>query len=158
MTRRASMATKDLRGTRRRDRLAKPGALDRLESAPAAPAGLSPAAVLEWDWLARTTVDTGVLTRADLRALELLAQALAHESALRAAIAADGMTIPGAGGSRKAHPAIAGLGSCQSRASKMLEGFGLTPASRQTVDVRPRSADADDDGLAEFVPKFDFDN
>ncbi|MDP9223849.1 MAG: P27 family phage terminase small subunit [Actinomycetota bacterium] len=96
---------------------------------------------MEWNWLARATVETGVLCGCDLRALALLAETLATETTLRTTIAAEGMTIPGAGGNLKQHPALAALGSCQSRAARMLETFGLTPISRQSVDVRPPPAE-----------------
>jgi phage terminase small subunit len=92
------MREKKLRGTVRKDRMLKPTALDRLRTAPQAPAHLSERARVEWKALARVCVELGVLTSADLRALELLAEILATESELREIMKTDGLTIPGAGG------------------------------------------------------------
>jgi phage terminase small subunit len=80
---------------------------------------------------------------------------LATESALRQAIEREGFTIESRG-ARKAHAALTALGTAQSRSQKALESFGLTPVSRQAVDVRPPP---DDDEFAEFErpPRFDFD-
>jgi hypothetical protein len=86
MARHTSKASKTLRNTGRIDRQPKPTALDRLEIPPPAPPSLSESAVIEWDWLARATVETGVLCGCDLRALALLAETLAIETTLRMTI------------------------------------------------------------------------
>jgi P27 family predicted phage terminase small subunit len=131
------MREKKLRGTVRKDRMQKPTALDRLRNAPPAPAHLSERARVEWKALARVCIELGVLTSADLRALELLAEILATESELREIMKTDGLTIPGAGGNSKAHPACKLLETTRNQAARMLSDFGLTPKGRVGVDMKP---------------------
>src|SRR4029453_7116368 len=80
-------------------------------------------------------VELGTLTSADLRALELLAEVLAAEAELRELLKSEGMTIPGAEGNTKAHPACKLLESTRNQAARLLADFGLTPKGRQGVDV-----------------------
>ena len=83
MTQRLSDQQKHVRGTARDDRKPKRTAMERLRTPPRAPGYLSDAAKAEWSVLARVTTEIGVLTLADLRALELLCEILATESELR---------------------------------------------------------------------------
>src|SRR5216110_91905 len=76
MSTRLSPNVKNLRGTVRNDRTPKPTALDRLRTAPQAPAHLSERARIEWKALAPVCCEMGTLTNADLRALELLCECL----------------------------------------------------------------------------------
>src|SRR4051812_1263430 len=103
MSARLSPNVKNLRGTARNDRLPMRTALDRLRTAPAAPAHLSERARVEWKGLARVCVELGVLTNSDLRALELLCECLGTEAELRETLKAEGLTIAGAGQNSKAH-------------------------------------------------------
>jgi P27 family predicted phage terminase small subunit len=139
MTKRLSNTAKLARGTFRPDRKPKPTALDRLKTAPRAPATLSDRAKVEWGPLARACVELGVLTGADLRALELLAETLATEAELREILKTEGLTIAGAGENSKAHPACKLLESTRNQAARLLADFGLTPKGRLGVDVRPPS-------------------
>jgi len=134
---RLSSEAKRSRGTSRPDRETKPTAVDRLLVAPEPPASLSDRARVEWDGLARVTVELGVLTTADLRALELLAEALATEAELRALLRVEGLTIPGAGDNSKAHPGCKLLETTRNQAMRLLSDFGLTPRGRLSVEVRP---------------------
>jgi P27 family predicted phage terminase small subunit len=135
---RTSAKVKQLRGTVRADRLPKLDAGTRLTEPPSPPHSLSPFALREWRTLAPLCVELGVLTRADLRALELLCQVLATEAELRALLEKEGLLIPGAGGNSKSHPAVKMLESTRSQAHRLLADFGLTPRSRSGVDVAPR--------------------
>ncbi|MGH8730051.1 MAG: P27 family phage terminase small subunit [Burkholderiales bacterium] len=40
----------------------------------------------------------------------------------------------------KAHPALKALETCRAQAHRMLESFGLSPRSRQGVDIAPPAA------------------
>jgi P27 family predicted phage terminase small subunit len=135
--RRLSKSEKADRGTLRKSRAPKATAVDRLTAPPRAPAHLSERARAEWGPLARATVELGVLTPADLRALGLLAECLATECELRETLRTEGTTIAGADGNRKAHPALRLLESTRNQAVRLLAEFGLTPRGRQGVDVRP---------------------
>src|SRR6202171_232631 len=137
MTRRLSNDQKHVRGTVRDDRKPKRTAMERLRTPPRAPRYLSDAAKAEGSVLARAPTEIGVLTLADLRALELLCEILATESELRVLLKTDGMTIAGAGNNSKSHPACKLLESTRNQAARMLGDFGLTPRGRQGVDVRP---------------------
>ena len=137
MTRRLSQTEKRGRGTLRKDRIPKQTAVDRLRTAPRAPAHLSEGAKAEWGPLARSCVELGTLTLADLRALALLAECLATEAELRETLKTEGLTIAGAGGNRKAHPAAKLLETTRGQAMRLLADFGLTPRGRLGVDVRP---------------------
>src|SRR5947207_2461185 len=137
MTARLSPNVKNLRGTVRIDRLPKPTALDRLRTAPQAPAHLSERASIEWKALASVCCEMGTLTNADLRALELLCECLATESELRETLKAEGLTIAGAGDNSKAHPACKLLESTRNQATRLLTEFGLSPRSRLGVELAP---------------------
>jgi len=137
MTSRLSPNVKNLRGTVRNDRTPKPTALDRLRTAPQAPAHLSERARIEWKALAPVCCEMGTLTNADLRALELLCECLATESDLRETLKREGLTIPGAGANSKGHPATKLLESTRSQAVRLLCEFGLTPRGRLGVELAP---------------------
>jgi P27 family predicted phage terminase small subunit len=137
MTQRASTRLKLLRGTQRSDRRPKKTAGEVLARVPPAPPDMSPFGIAEWRRLAPIAVELAVLTRADLRGFALLCEVLASETQLRDQLQLEGLTIPCADGSRKAHPAVAMLARTRALASKMLDSFGLTPRGRQSVDILP---------------------
>ncbi|MEP6636683.1 MAG: phage terminase small subunit P27 family [Acidobacteriota bacterium] len=137
MTQRLSVQAKRLSGTDRDDRRPKRTALERLRAVPPAPEHLSVRAQVEWGPLATACVELGTLTSADLRGLELLAEVLATEAELRELLKTEGMTIPGADGNSKSHPACKLLESTRNQAARLLSDFGLTPKGRQSVDVYP---------------------
>ena len=101
MTARLSTHAKQVRGTHRADRKPKPSAMHRLIVPPPAPDHLSERAKAEWGALAAVTVEIGVLTGSDLRALALLSEVLATESELRDVLKMEGLTIAGAGRTAK---------------------------------------------------------
>lgn len=136
MSRHANLTTKALRGTDRADRN-RHVTSERLTEVPPAPTHLSGRAQQEWDGLAVAAVGMGVLSRADLRALELLATTLASVSILEEQIARDGMLITSSTGAIKANPAARLLESTRTAAMQLLGAFGLTPKGRQAVEPAP---------------------
>lgn len=128
---------KRLAGTERRDRK-KSSAGARLARCPSAPAHLSERARLEWKQLAPIAHENGYLGRSDLRAFELLAEALATESEMRAVIAREGITVFGGSGGQKAHPALKAMETARNQATRLLIEFGMTPRSRGSVDPVPQ--------------------
>jgi len=82
-------------------------------------------------------VELGTACACDLRAFELLCECLSTERELRAVLRREGLTIPGADGNQKTHPAAKLLETSRSQAHRLLADFGLTPRGRQAVDVPP---------------------
>ncbi len=144
MPARLSERTKAVRGTTRPSRRKAPAAGERLTKAPNAPDSLSPAAASEWAVLAPILVELGTLTRADLRALELLCELLASVGELEEVIRREGHTIEAASGGRKGHPAAQALATARTQAHRLLADFGLTPRARASVDQAPDVAEDDD--------------
>jgi P27 family predicted phage terminase small subunit len=140
---RKSNLLKLMRGTAREDRKPKRDFARRLYRAPLPPSHLSARAASEWRGLARAAVSLGTLTGADLRAFELLAVTLATESEARDVLAREGLTVPTAGGGRKAHPGLRTAETARAQAATLLAAFGLTPRGRQSVDVLPPSPAGD---------------
>jgi P27 family predicted phage terminase small subunit len=136
-------SVKATRGTIRPDRAARRDPTARLVAAPRSPAGLSPAAARAWRSLARELVAAGVLSAMDLPMLRLLAEALATEREMGAVLAAEGLTIAAGSGGRKAHPALRAGADARTTAIRLLEAFGMSPASRQRVDQAPPAREAD---------------
>lgn len=130
-----SEASKRLAGTFRPARAVPPA--ERLTAPPRAPAGMSKAAAAEWRRLAGVLVHNGVLSAGDLTALGLLAEALATAREMRAVVMAEGLLVQGDRGARKAHPAARLAVDARAEALRLLEAFGLTPASRHRVDRAP---------------------
>lgn len=127
---------KILQDTNRPDRDRPNVYLAILHAAPDPPEYLSPTAETEWRRIAPEVVRVGV-TLADLRALALLCESLATESALRAVIDQEGTTIAAGSGGRKSHPALAALAQCRSQAHKLLSDFGLIPRGRISLPAAP---------------------
>lgn len=132
MTNRAPRASKQLRGTLRPDRDTAPALSECLLEIPAAPAGLSEPATLEWQSLAKVLIELGVLRGADLRALQMLAETLASVSNFEQIVLVEGATISSSGGTR-GHPALTALATARSQARQLLNDFGLTPRGRESA-------------------------
>jgi P27 family predicted phage terminase small subunit len=140
MPARLASKVKQARGTRRPDREVKITALDRLLVPPPPPEYLSTRAKAEWVRLALVCVEIGVLTLADLRALELLAEGLAMEGQLRETLAREGLTVPsGSAGNVKTHPGLRALESTRAQVLKLMGDFGLNPRARLGVDMAPQA-------------------
>lgn len=138
MPARTSKQRKQLAGTNRRDR-EKAGSSKRLSSTPPAPGHLTERARDEWERLAPIAHDNGYLGRSDLRAFELLTEALATESEMRETIQREGITIMGGTGP-KAHPALKAMETARNQATRLLIEFGLTPRARGSVDPVPEES------------------
>jgi P27 family predicted phage terminase small subunit len=94
-------------------------------------------AVAEWGALAPVLVDLELLTRADLRTLELCCETLATATALETTIRAEGFTIAAATGGQKSHPCLKALETTRNAALRMLSDFGLSPKARKFVQKAP---------------------
>jgi len=130
--------TKRLRGSFRQSR--ERGGIEagaRLSEAPLPPNTLSVGAVAEWGALAPVLVDLELLTRADLRTLELCCETLATATALETTIRAEGFTIAAATGGQKSHPCLKALETTRNAALRMLSDFGLSPKARKFVQKAP---------------------
>jgi P27 family predicted phage terminase small subunit len=132
-----SVALKLLRGTERPDRRPKRDFSARLTRAPSPPSHLSELAAAEWRRLAPVSVSLGTLTAADMRGFELLCETLASETAARAALAREGVTVRTVGGGLKPHPSVRVLETARAQAARLLDSFGLTPRGRQSLDTPP---------------------
>lgn len=139
---RKSDTLKLIAGTGRRDRQPRMDPTTRLAKAPRPPASLSPRAAAEWREMAPVLVAAGLLTSADLRLLAMLSETLAMEAELRDLVRTEGVTIPAAeGAGRKGHPALKAILETRAQGLRMLEAFGMSPASRQRVDPAPAGRD-----------------
>ena len=151
--RKTSAEEKKLKGTLQSCREPKGSEMEVLRTSPRAPGYLSEAAAEEWRRVAPEAVRVGV-TQADMRALALLCEALATESALRAVIQQEGTTIEAGSGGRKAHPALAALAQSRHQAHQLLANFGLIPRSRVSMPAKPAPAKTNAfDRFKEFRPK-----
>jgi P27 family predicted phage terminase small subunit len=131
-------ATKALRGTLRPDRSNLREPKPKL-GAPPARRDL-PTAVKVWYRRIVRALPPRVATVADGLALELGARALAEYEQASAALA-DGFTYEAVTGNgaimRRAKPEAAIAANAWQRAARLLEAFGLTPASRSKVEAAP---------------------
>lgn len=151
--RRRNSRARRLLGTTKRARPPKRDLAGRLTRAVEPPAHLNERQASEWRALMPAVVALGTISRADLRAFELLCVTLAAETEAREAIQRDGMTIEAGSGGKKAHPALKAAETARMQAKQLLESFGLTPKGRQSIDVLPP-----DDRRCDPAKKyFDFD-
>lgn len=132
---------KELSGTTRRDRKTRRDPTARLLKTPPPPSGLSHSAVATWRTLAGALTAAGVLTGLDLEMLRLLVQALATERDMATLIETEGVTIATGDGGRKAHPALRAGSEARTVAVRLMVQFGMSPASRQSVDRAPAPPD-----------------
>lgn len=105
---------------------------------PSPPEHLTGWGMLAWGRLTALLDDMGVLTVADVFALERLCDIYADILQLRNTIAEEGRTytVQTEGGFLiKAHPAVAMLADADRRFKSYLVEFGLTPAARTKVKV-----------------------
>jgi P27 family predicted phage terminase small subunit len=131
-------ATKALRGTLRADRTNPREPKPKVGAPPAR--RVLPPAVKVWYRRIVTALPPRVATVADGLALELGARALAEYEQASAALAAgltyEAVTVSGAI-MRRAKPEAAIAANAWQRAARMLEAFGLSPASRSKVEAAP---------------------
>ena len=141
MTARKPRTAKVLANTYRADRApaADPKAGERLDEPPAPPPTLSPRGMAEWHRIAPAACGLGTVMAADLRALELLCEALAVESEARETVQREGFVTMAGSGGVKPHPALRVAENARTQASKLLSDFGLTPRGREGVSILPKS-------------------
>jgi P27 family predicted phage terminase small subunit len=142
-----------------------------LQDPPDPPDTLSTGARQEWLKLVPVAVELQTITRADLRAFELLCETNASVNELQAVVASEGLLIPAANGGKKANPAQRSLETARNQAHRLLCEFGLTPKSRNHVPKaeqprksgafrslgRPRPYVDDDDDYVDLHPDRDYD-
>jgi len=117
-----------------------PRANDLFAAAVPPPPELSEGARREWAGLVIVLAQLGTAKHCDMRALALLCECLATETTLRDVLATEGLTIPGADGNAKTHPAARLLESTRNQAHRLLGDFGLIPRGRVAVRAAPPSA------------------
>jgi P27 family predicted phage terminase small subunit len=107
--------------------------------APLPPEWLGPAALPRWAELVEQLEVSRVLTKADRTALGLLADALSEYVAHRATVEQEGATyVKGSRGRstlKRPRPEVALAREARRDAVRLLEAFGLTPASRNRVEA-----------------------
>lgn len=115
----------------------KPSAVLPISEVPKAPDHLSDGARAEWNLLAPAAVSIGTLTAVDLRAMELLCDALATIAELTEAVRVEGYTLQTGDGGRKGNPLLRSISEQRSQAMKLLASFGLTPLGRMSITIKP---------------------
>jgi P27 family predicted phage terminase small subunit len=112
-------------------------AIPGVEKAPEAPDHMSDGAKKEWSRLAPAAVSIGTLTNVDMRAMELLCDALATIAELTEAVRTEGYTLQTGNGGRKGNPLLRSISEQRSQAMKLLASFGLTPLGREAITIKP---------------------
>lgn len=118
---------------------------------PAPPAWLDESGAASWAELIEQLEPTKVLTRADRTALGLVADTLAEYTAARESVRENGATYAkrsrGRSALRRPVPEVAIATNARRDLFKMLESFGLSPASRHrvTMDPKQKQKEADDE-------------
>jgi P27 family predicted phage terminase small subunit len=134
---RKSAAAKALAGTARPDRAIKPLAAGDPLAVLTPPKALSREAKAEWRELAPQVHRLGLLTQTTAQSFKLLCQVLGTVRQMEAVLA-DGMTVVNDKGVRRSRPEVHILQNARAQARALLESWGLSPRSRQNVDVTPR--------------------
>jgi P27 family predicted phage terminase small subunit len=116
--------------------------------APLAPEWLDEDGVTAWAELVAQLEPTRVLTKADRTALGLAADALSEYVSARQVVRKKGATYAkrsrGRAAMRRPVPEVAIATAARRDVFKMLEAFGLTPASRSRVAVDPKQKEKDE--------------
>ena len=100
---------------------------------PKPPSWLSEEAKVHWDRVAIMAARNNTLSENYYYTFGLLYESMADLVYLQTIIRTQGLTIPGADGNVKAHPALRQLESCRAHVLKMLESFGLSAKSKKHV-------------------------
>jgi P27 family predicted phage terminase small subunit len=103
------------------------------EISPKPPSWLSKEAKVHWDRVAIMAARNNTLSENYFYTFGLLCESMADLVYLQTIIRKEGLTIPGADGNVKAHPALRQLESCRAHVLKMLESFGLSAKSKKHV-------------------------
>lgn len=112
---------------------------------PSAPAHISDTAREVWGQAVLLLDEMGVLTSADVFAIEVLCEALADHRDAGETIAAEGRfyeTTNATGGTMwRAHPAVALRSDADRRIRGWCAEFGLTPSARSRIETAPRQTE-----------------
>jgi P27 family predicted phage terminase small subunit len=111
---------------------------ETLTKLPQAPAWLDAVGKSMWRKLGADLIETGILTRGDLRAFEMLCDAYSDVRALKKALDNEDVTIPGGRNGqygRKINPIIAQLQKSRKAYTELAAHFGLTPMTRKNVKI-----------------------
>lgn len=121
-----------------------------LPGKPRTPPGLSDTARRAWRYYAKLLETTGVLQRLDGAALELLACTYATWRECEDLIAREGMTYVAESGLVKKNPTVSIRAEAAAQLTRLLQQFGLTPASRSNVSPPTGPAADDPAGKSRF--------
>ena len=97
----------------------------RLKRAPSPPKHLSERAAAEWRRLGPLCIELRTLSRANLRAFELLCNVLAAEGEARETLAKEGSLVKTAAGGSKPHPCLRAAEKATEQSIKLLDMFEL---------------------------------
>jgi P27 family predicted phage terminase small subunit len=111
--------------------------------APDAPSWLKGEAKKAWEELVPILMDAGVLTKADKMALAGLCRYWADWLEAQRKVEKDGITVMGALGGLKPHPAIAIANAAWANVVKGCAMFGIDPADRSNVKAAPKAEPED---------------
>jgi P27 family predicted phage terminase small subunit len=140
---------KELRGTARPDRQRNEPQPGVSESVPRTPAWLDPEAARFYRDTGRQLVDMRVMTPGDWNALALTAAAWGEYRTAYAVLAKDGQTYEARteAGSvmHRPRPECRLAADAWRRVQQGLQQFGLTPASRGRLDIKPEEPEDDFD-------------
>ena len=106
---------------------------------PKPPSWLSAEAKVHWGRVAIMAARNNTLNENYYYTFGLLCESMADLIFLQTIIRREGLTIPGADGNVKAHPALRQLESCRGHVLKMLESFGLSAKSKKHVQEETRN-------------------
>ena len=121
-----------------------------LPGKPRAPPGLSDTARRAFRYYSRLLETTRVIQKIDAAAMELLACTYATWRECEDVIAREGMTYVAESGLIKKHPAVAIRAEAAAQLTRLLQQFGLTPASRSNVSPATGPAADDPEGRGRF--------
>lgn len=117
----------------------------RLKRAPRPPNHLSDRAAAEWRRLGPVCVGLRTLSKADLRAFELLCNVLAAEAEAREVLAREGSLVTTAAGGSKPHPCVRAAEKATEQSLKLLDAFGLHSKAREGRYFPDGDEDDDDE-------------
>jgi len=108
------------------------------------PGWLAPEARRLWRSLAPELIRLGLLTPLDRAAFAGYCQLYARWRQAERVLAVEGETIPGHRGVLRKHPMLTVARQALELMRKFGEEFGLSPAARQRLRVKPPASDDDD--------------
>ena len=105
--------------------------------APTCPAFLSSSAKWEWKRISKELERLGLLTKVDRVALAEYCQAYARWKEAEETIQREGLIIETTNGNKIQHPAVGVAHTTMGLLHKYIQEFGLSPAARTRISVKP---------------------